>query len=84
MSLQLAPSVGRACVLVSALVNHGRIKLPSIRVPREDHFSSGVCYTKASLLFPRTHTVVVITQPSLRSTLQSTDYTGGLLNGAQF
>ena len=63
-------------MLVSALVNHGRIKLPSIRVPREDHFGSGVCYTKASLLFPRTHTVVVITQPLLRSTLRSTNYAG--------
>ena len=76
MSLQLAPSVGRACVLVSATVNHGRIKVPLVRVPREDHFGGGACYTKASPLFPRTHIVIVITQPLLRSTLRSTDYAG--------
>ena len=63
-------------MLVSATVNHGRIKLPSVRVPRENHFGGGACYTKASPLFPRTHTVVVITQLPLRSTLQCTDYTG--------
>ena len=52
---------GRACVLVSATVNHGRIKVPSVRVPREDHFGGGACYTKASPLFPRAHKVIVIT-----------------------
>ena len=61
--LQLTPSVRRACVLVSATINHGRIKLPSVRVPGEFHFGGGACYMKASPLFPRTHTVVVITQP---------------------
>ena len=76
MSLQLASSVGRACVLVSATVNHGKIKLSSARVPGEGHFGRSACYTKASPLFPRTHTVVVITQPLLRSTLRSTDYAG--------
>ena len=55
VTLQLAPSVGRACALVDATVNHGRIKLLSVRVPREDHFGSGTCYTKASPFFPRTH-----------------------------
>ena len=33
VTLQLAPSVGRARVLVSATVNHGGIKLLSARVP---------------------------------------------------
>ena len=61
-------------MLVSATVNHGRIKLPSARVHGEGHFGGGACYTKASPLFPRTHTVVVITQLPLRSTLRSTDY----------
>ena len=63
-------------MLVSATVNHGRIKVPSVRVPREDHFGGGACYTKASPLFLRTHIVIVITQPLLRSTLRSTDYAG--------
>ena len=63
-------------MLVSATVNHGRIKVPLVRVPREDHFGGGACYTKASPLFPRTHIVIVITQPLLRSTLRSTDYAG--------
>ena len=53
--LQLAPSMGKARVLVSATVNHGRIKLPSVRVPRENHFGGGACYTEASPLFPRIH-----------------------------
>ena len=61
-------------MLVSATVNHGRIKLPSARVPREGHFGGGACYTKAFSLFPRTHTVVVITHLPLRSTLRSTNY----------
>ena len=63
-------------MLVSATVNHGRIKLPSVRIRGKDHFGSGAYYMKASPLFPRTHTVVVITQPLLRSTLRSTDYAG--------
>ena len=61
-------------MLVSATVSHGRIKLPSTRVPKEGHFGGGACYTKVSPLFPRTHTVVVITQLPLRFTLRSTDY----------
>ena len=61
-------------MLVSATVNHGRIKLPSARVPGEGHFGGGACYTKASPLFPRIDTIVVITQLSLRSTLRSIDY----------
>ena len=63
-------------MLVSAMVNHGRIKLPSAKVPGEGHFGDGACYTKASPLFPRTHTVVVITQLPLKSTLRCTDYIG--------
>ena len=63
-------------MLVSATVNHGRIKLPSAKVPREGHFGGGACYTKAFSLFPRTHTVVVITHLLLRSTLRSIDYAG--------
>ena len=63
-------------MLVSATVNHGRIKLPSAKVPGESHFGGGACYTKTSPLFPRTHTVVAITQLPLRSTLQRTDYAG--------
>ena len=63
-------------MLVSATVNHGRIKLPSARVPGEGHFGGGACYTKASPLFPRTHTIVVITQLLLRSTLRSINYAG--------
>ena len=59
---------------MSATANHGRIKLPSARVPGEGHFGGGACYTKASPLFPRTHTAVVITQFPLRSTLRSTNY----------
>ena len=66
-------------MLVSATVNHGRIKLPSVRIRGKDHFGSGACYMKASLLFPRTHTVVVITQPLLRSTLRSTNYAGRIV-----
>ena len=66
-------------MLVSATVNHGRIKLPSVRIRGKDHFGSGACYMKASPLFPRTHTVVVITQPLLRSTLRSTDYAGRIV-----
>ena len=65
-------------MLVSAMVNHGRIKLPSAKVPGERHFGGGACYTKASPLFPRTHTVVVITQLPLRSTLRCTDYIGSI------
>ena len=61
---------------VSAMVNHDRIKLPSARVPGEGHFGGGACYTKASPLFPRIGTVVVITQLPLGSTLRSTDYAG--------
>ena len=61
-------------MLVSATVNHGKIKLSSARVPGEGHFGGSACYTKASPLFPRTHTVVVITQLPFRSTLRSTDY----------
>ena len=63
-------------MLVSATVNHGRIKLPSAKFPRECHFGDNACYTKTFPLFPRTHTVVAITQLPLRSTLQRTDYTG--------
>ena len=66
-------------MLVSATVNHGRIKLPSVRIRGKDHFGSGAYYMKASPLFPRTHTVVVITQPLLRSTLRSTDYAGRIV-----
>ena len=61
-------------MLLSATVNHGRTKLPSARVPGEVHFGGGACYTKASSLFPRTYTVVVITQLPLKSTLRSIDY----------
>ena len=56
-------------MLVSATVNHGRIKLPSARVLGEGHFGGGACYTKSSPLFPRIDTIVVITQLLLRSTL---------------
>ena len=63
-------------MLVSATVNHSRIKLPSAKVPREGHFGGGACYTKTSPLFPRTHTVVVITQLLLKSTFRHTDYAG--------
>ena len=59
---------------MSATVNHGRTKLSSARVLGEDHFGGGAYYTKASSLFPRTHTVAVITQLPLRSTLRSIDY----------
>ena len=55
VALQLAPSMGRAHVLVSAMVNHGGIKFLSARVPREDHFGGGACYTEASPSFPRIH-----------------------------
>ena len=61
--------MGRACVLVSATVNHGRIKLPLAKVLGEGHFGGGACYMKVSPLFPRTYIVVVITQLPLRSTL---------------
>ena len=61
-------------MLVSATVNHGRIKLPLARVPGEGHFGGGACYMKSSPLFPRIDTIVVITQLSLRSTLRSIDY----------
>ena len=61
-------------MLLSATVNHGRTKLSSARVLGEDHFGGGAYYTKASSLFPRTYTVVVITQLPLKSTLRSIDY----------
>ena len=61
-------------MLVSVTVNHGKIKLPSARVPGEGHFGGGACHTKFFPLFPRTHTVVVITQLPLKSTLRSIDY----------
>ena len=48
-------------MLVSVTVNHGKIKLPSARVPGEGHFGGGACHTKFFPLFPRKHTVVVIT-----------------------
>ena len=66
-------------MIVSATVSHGRIKLPSARVLGEGHFGGGACYMKASSLFPRTHTVVVITQLPLRSTLRSANYAGRIV-----
>ena len=63
-------------MLVSVTVNHGKIKLPSARILREGHFGCGACYTKIFPLFPRTHTIVVITQLLLRSTLRSINYAG--------
>ena len=63
-------------MLLSATVNHGRTKLPSARIPGEGHFGYGACYTKIFPLFPRTHTIVVITQLLLRSTLRSINYAG--------
>ena len=63
-------------MLVSVTVNHGKIKLPSARIPGEGHFGYGACYTKIFPLFPRTHTIVVITQLLLRSTLRSINYAG--------
>ena len=71
-------------MLVSATVNHGRIKLPSTRVLGEGHFGGGACYTKSSPLFPRIDTIVFITQLSLRSLFKVLITRGGLLNGAQF
>ena len=63
-------------MIVSATVSYGRIKLPSAKVLGEGHLGGGACYTKASSLFPRTHTIVVITQLPFRSTLRSVDYAG--------
>ena len=71
VTLQLAPSVGRACALASATANHGGIKLLPVGVHQEDRCGGGTSYTKASPFFPKTHR-----QLPLRSTLRSVDYTG--------
>ena len=55
VTLQLASSMGRACALANVTVNHGGIKLPSVRVPRKDHFDGSAGYAKASSSFPRIH-----------------------------
>ena len=75
MTLQLAPSVGRAYALANATVNHGGIKLLSTRVPREDHFGSRVSCAKATHHFQE-HTAIIIAQPSFWVTLRSIDYVG--------
>ena len=72
MTLQLAPSVGRACALVNATINHGGIKLLIVKVPLEDHFGDGAWIPH----YFQAHTVIVIAQLPLRYTLRSIDYAG--------
>ena len=75
LTLQLAPSVGKACALEGATANHGGIKLLPVEVHQEDRCDGGMSYTKASHYFLK-HTVVVVTQLPLRPTLRSVDYVG--------
>ena len=55
MTLQLVPSVGRACALASAMADYGGIKLLPVGVHQEDRCGGGTSYAKASPLFPKTH-----------------------------
>ena len=55
VSLQLAPSVGRACVLASATTNHDEVELLPPGVHQKDRHGGGTSCTKASPLLPQTH-----------------------------
>ena len=50
------------------------VKFLLARVPREDQFGGDASYPKATPYYFQEHTVIVVTQLPLRSTLRSVDY----------
>ena len=50
------------------------VKFLSARVLREDHFGGGASYAKAPPHYFQEHTIIVVIQLPLRSTLRSVDY----------
>ena len=76
VTLQLAPSVGRARALASAMADYGGIKLLPVGVHQEDRCGDGTNCTKASPPYFVKHIVVVVTQLPPRPTLLSVDYVG--------